>query len=279
LDGVKDGVDCTGNFDCAGEAGNGGTGFDWTTMILPYVDQAPLYNQFNVSVPVFGNLKNPATSANAVLAATTLPYARCPSDIAPASADTTGGSNAHACRPQAITTYRGSAGSYDGNQSGYPFNNQERRNGTFTRDSFIAIKDYLDGTSNTIMVGETTWDVTKGGTTIARMFGSINPNLGYANGNSNRMMAHGEWGLNLKNAPQGERDLSFSSLHTGGVHFLFGDGKVVFISENIQHTRSCWFLDCVAAPTNPFSASTNGAGYGLYQRLHSRNDRLTASPE
>src|SRR6266542_1460478 len=38
--------------DTANAAGNGGTGFDWTTMMLPYMDQAPLYNQFNLNVPI-----------------------------------------------------------------------------------------------------------------------------------------------------------------------------------------------------------------------------------
>jgi prepilin-type N-terminal cleavage/methylation domain-containing protein len=265
--------------DSAAVAEQGGTGFDWTTMILPYMDQAPLYNQFNLNVPIYGNLVNPATSANAVLAGTKAPYGRCPSDTAPPTGATGAAADPHRIAAHAVTSYRGSAGSYDGNQGGWPFNNQQRRNGTFYRDSSLAIREYTDGTSNTILVGEVSWEATAGGNTITRMFGAVDPVLGYANGLSNRMMAHAEWGLNLKTAPNAEKNESFSSLHTGGVHFLFGDGTVKFISENIQHTRSCWFADCLAAPTNPFSANTNGVGYGLYQRLHSRNDKLVGGPE
>src|SRR5262249_15035424 len=56
------------------------------TMILPYIDQAPLYNQFNFSAP--SNDANsgtpPAASAamanNIALGSTTLPVFMCPSD-------------------------------------------------------------------------------------------------------------------------------------------------------------------------------------------------------
>jgi len=266
-----------GPLEASGATGPGGSGFAWSTYLLPYMDQAPLYNQFNTSFPL-ANTMFPQSVTNATLAATILPYARCPSDIAPGTANTGGAGLVGAIRPQATASYKASAGSYDGNQGGWPFNNQNRRNGCFLRDSSYQFRDVTDGMSNQILIGEVTWDVNHGGTTTTRFFGAVNPNVGYADGNSNRLMAIGEFGINLPLDPGGvsnaaERNVSFSSLHTGGAHFLFGDGAVRFLSENIQNTRLAWNA------SNPFDQTNNGVGYGLYQRLHSRNDNLVASPD
>ena len=64
---------------------------------------------------------------------------------------------------------------------------------------------------------------------------------------------------------------SFSSFHTGGAQFAFGDGSVHFISENIHHTNRSW------SGNDPFDSSNAGVGYGTFQRLFSRDDGLVIS--
>jgi prepilin-type N-terminal cleavage/methylation domain-containing protein len=264
--------------DAANGGDDGGSGFAWTAMILPYMDQAPLYNRFNFNVPLSN--PNAAGLANRALAAQTVPWARCPSDIAPAAANVGNAGDPGEIRPQATASYKASAGAFDGNQGLWPHSNTSRNNGCFFRDSNITMKDIVDGTSNQILVGEVTWDTATGGTTNTRLYGGVDPALGYANGNSNRMMAIAEYGINDRTLTVPA--ITFSSLHSGGAHFLFGDGKVQFISENIQNTRRCWEAPnaCQSGTAGDyFDAANGGNGYGLWQRLHSRNDRLvTALP-
>src|SRR5581483_1488642 len=62
---------------------NGGWGSEWEghsvhTMLLPYIDQAPLYNQFDQNMTWTNNC---GTSINRTLAKTRIPAFNCPSDL------------------------------------------------------------------------------------------------------------------------------------------------------------------------------------------------------
>jgi prepilin-type processing-associated H-X9-DG protein len=166
-------------------------------------------------------------------------------------------------RPQAVATYKACAGSFDNNGAGYPQNNQTRRNGLFYRDSKIRIRDILDGTSVVIAVGEVNWNVN----TNARLYGAVNPNSGQTDGNTDRLMANTQWAMNPPLGTTGAAiSRSFHSPHEGGGHFLFADGHVHFVSENIQHTTHLWDA------ANPVDRNNGGVSFGLYQRLGGRND-------
>ena len=109
----------------------------------------------------------------------------------------------------------------------------------FYRDSRIKIRDITDGTSSTVAIGEVNWTLAGNG----RLYGAIDPNIGVASGNGPRLMCNAQWGLNLPPPPvgvPGELNESYSSEHEGGAHFLFADGHVHFISENIQNIRLLW---------------------------------------
>jgi prepilin-type N-terminal cleavage/methylation domain-containing protein/prepilin-type processing-associated H-X9-DG protein len=256
----------------------GGNGWAWSTYILPLIDAAPLYNQFNLNVSIadISPSGSPAGTNNKLLAQTPQPWALCPSSIAPTAADTGGAGLPGSIRPQAVASYKGSGGSFQGGIAGWTFDNQKRRNGIFYRDSKIRIRDISDGTSVVFMAGETNWDVWNG----ARLYGAVIPAVGLTDGNSNRLMAHCEYAMNPPPTatPTNLRSETFHSPHEGGAHFLMCDGAVRFISENIQHTARCWIAPGPAP--NPcthvrFDQDPNpGLSFGLYQRLAGRNDNL-----
>jgi len=254
--------------DSAGTAGNGGTGFSWGSALLPFIDQAPLYNQFDFNVPI-ANTSIPGSVKNATLAETVIPVILCPSDTAPPRAAVGAAGAIGRQLNAAVSSYKGSAGSYNGNQAGWPFNNQDRRNGLFYRDSSIQLRDITDGTSNTIAIGEVCWAQHEN----SRFYGSVFPQVGYtddSNGQSNRFMAMTQDAMNLPvlASNNAERADAFSSVHAGGCHFVLCDGSVRFVSENIHHTNNLWLA------TDPYNRANGGAGYGTYQRLGSRADGL-----
>jgi prepilin-type N-terminal cleavage/methylation domain-containing protein/prepilin-type processing-associated H-X9-DG protein len=253
--------------------GDGGAGFAWSAYLLPYLDGAPLYNQFDFSRSIMDVIPWNPTGAgsgavrNEPLLAIPQPWALCPTSIAPTTSNSGAAADPFRIDVHAVTSYKASAGSFNGNPNGIMAADQERRNGMFFRDSKIKIRDLTDGTTTTVAIGEVNWNLAANG----RLYGAIDPVIGVASGNGPRLLAIAEWGLNLPDAPvtvQAELNESYSSEHEGGAHFLFADGHVQFISENIQHTRFPW----IAA--NPCDRNNGGVGYGLYQRLHSRSDGL-----
>lgn len=231
---------------------------NWRYEILPYMDQAPVFMMVNRD-DVY----------NAVpLQRLIMPINLCPSQTVPstqpASWVTWWTNNNHH-----VSSYQGIMGSYphpDGSTtkdiqtSGY--GGWMSGNGMLIANKKIRIAECTDGTSNTIMVGEQAGRV---GTNDYRngyytpwgscTFNNFVPNVTDAD----------RWGMSLscvayannsKTAGSGANtSYVFNSIlnseHVGGIHCLFTDGSVRFVSDNMN--------------------------FGMFQRLCVRDDGLIVS--
>ncbi len=247
---------------------HGGTGFCWNTFLLPYMEQTALYNQFNLSFPMCSSA-TPEGTRNCQLCATLVPFARCPSDTAPPTKAVGNPGQPGYIENAATSSYKAQSSSFDEGRYASWFTNPQQGNGLFFRDSGVSFRDITDGLSNTICFGEATW----AGSQETLMYGITTPPFGYAQNNEQMTMSCGQWPMNpspLASPRPLLRARTFHSLHVGGAQFVFADGSVHFISENIQNTSREW----IGNTSDPFDSAHGGVGYGAYQRLFSRNDGL-----
>jgi prepilin-type N-terminal cleavage/methylation domain-containing protein len=220
--------------------------YSWITMILPYLDQAPLYNSINFSEPLW-----PQMNGTERIASTLLPAFLCPSDTG------YGAGNIH---DVAWTNYAGSEG-YD-----WHTRQGHRLNGMFQILTRVGMRDIKDGTSNTIAVGEVTAHGHTGG--AIRTMGTGTPRVGNAGVFRASLLAtHSNGDINVgpvldpEGMPRGGNPPNAlwwkasphafhpayisaygintnwpgpSSVHDGGAFFLMADGSVRFITENLD---------------------------------------------
>jgi prepilin-type N-terminal cleavage/methylation domain-containing protein len=179
----------------------------WMTCILPYVDEAALYNAYNSS-------REANIAPNYTVIGSKLAQYWCPSNP----------------DPQFHSPYGQTC--YAGNQGTVATLNTSA--GILFYISSIGIRDIRDGTSQTILVGEI--DAPWGNRTCNYMKGwaygrySVQVRSTGAPINSYPGIA---WRYSSGDTCYA---YTFGSYHEGGAFMLFADGQVRFLSENIDST-------------------------------------------
>ncbi|SFJ24309.1 DUF1559 domain-containing protein [Planctomicrobium piriforme] len=241
----------TGPFKNAGELILNHTGWQ---MLLPYVDQAPLYNLYNFSLASgihkgggSGTVVGGSTTAlnpNLALSARVLNVFICPSDSGP-KVDTTSaatyaaytGGSMYGCGAPGAGRLSYGFSVNSGNPTTLWANITPSTRALFGMNSSSDIREVTDGTSNTVAVVETTLDVDDGDAAVwgCAAHVSMGVNLAAARGINNficcawRAPANAQYQL-FRNGEWGEP----GSSHAGGVDVLMADGAVRFLSENID---------------------------------------------
>lgn len=239
--------------------GNGPSGFAWGALLLPYLDQAPLYNQLNFRSACW----DPAHAAACRMKVTTF---ICPS--VPAGSDGfklekyTSGTAYLPGSPQeyspeiffAHSHYVTNAGihqpwgrvtNYTDFSEGEPIpangNLPAYIDGPFYRNSHIAIKNILDGTSQTIFIGEHSSTLSNKTWVGVVPYAATCPKSNFPSDcNSGGCLVgahsgpdthdHPQVVIHAPNNPFGHTDEMYSD-HAGGCHVMMGDGSVRFMSE------------------------------------------------
>ncbi len=254
-------------------------GWGWGAMTLSFIEQAALNQQLGVSRANLDMIASSPPADFAALMQVRLSVFRCPSDAgAEGELLPTGGSGRSriAGIQPSVSNYKGVAGTLSPqHRPGGNVTVSRDSGGIFYGNSRVRIADILDGTSNTLAIGEADTLIRRSGAWVGidnaggMAHSSVYYVVSWAGARLNQ--PHGAPFPNSGNrgspdenpgldTPPGASQ-GFGSLHPGGANFVLADGSVRFISDSIEH-RSV-YSDVGIGPPELL---------GLYQRLMGRSD-------
>ena len=222
---------------------------NWRVGLLPYLDQAPLYNTLDMTSGAFTG--NSYAGVNMVLSEFRMPVYACPSS--PVDPNSTAVGN-NGLRGQ-VHHYVGISGAYPdpgGNSSAckasanWGMASYHCNNGILVTAEKSQIRDITDGTSNTLAVAEQS-GLVNGKVLSANYYGGWSSSTA---GGPLSTFSGAVWGSGISSiryainsnydSSSGGAATSYASntiinsFHEGGTHGLLADGAVRFLSENMD---------------------------------------------
>jgi len=201
-------------------------------LLLPQIDQGALAAQWNYN--------DPRQNVPSGRTATVLPVLVCPSDAIEQKVIITFPNFNPAGDLYALTSFGGSGGikSYSPNRS-------PTLDGIFHVNSTTRLRDIIDGTSQTLLLGERyhrdlEYDANAGAYTKIGGYGYWSPTSGLPGIGDVTMSAfvpinyEHPTGVAVNDTYEDQRVSAFGSGHVGGAQFGLADGSVRFVSENIS---------------------------------------------
>ncbi len=260
-----------------------GTAWGWGTFVLPYVEQQSLYDTLEPGkVSVWGAASN---ASKIPLMQQRLEAYRCPSDIAPTT-------NTARPLPYATPSVYVATSNYVGSSSSdIPISDSAANvgyAGVFVGEQKVRLADIVDGTSNTVAVGERAWQ-------YRDRFGNVRPakaaivfGITQGGGNMDANIYYGDtvgagvYRLNLTGSDQSDSasigyergEHAYSSMHPGGANFVLVDGSVRFVAESIEGRFSS--RGTQVDPSGSTNAATRQVVDTTWERILARADNQVA---
>lgn len=204
---------------------NTAPGWSWGAMLLPYLDQSPVFSSCNFSLGV-------EHASNTTAVRERLAVFICPTDTRAGVVDMTDTAGTALASLIKTSSYAGSFGS--GGEIG---ETPDLSNGLFFRNSTIRIRDIVDGTNGTFAIGERSADLTQVPWAGAVPFAVTRVTPGSPSHSTAVEEAPVQVLAHTGSHPLDDLDSDpddFFSMHKGGVHFLMADGSVRFLKSTVD---------------------------------------------